>query len=77
MHSSLIHLIQSIMKTCRITLEVNMCEGVENIGNHERMWETSVGHLDVDIVNSRQGQWHEHLNVTFTTVLYLDNRLDK
>ena len=65
------------MKTWRITLEVNTREGEENIGNHERMSETSVGHLDVHMVNSRQCQWHEHLNATFTTVLYRDKRLGK
>lgn len=77
MHSSLIHLIQFIMKTWRITLEVNMREGEENIRNNERTWETSVGHLEVHIVNSRQDQWHEHLNATFTTVLYHGKRLGK
>ena len=35
-----------------------------------------MGHLDFPIINSTQGQSHEHLRrATFTTVLYEDNRL--
>lgn len=47
MHSSLIHLIQSVMKTWRIMPEVNTSEGNEKIGNHERIWQTNVDHPDV------------------------------
>ena len=75
MHSSLIHLIQSVMKAWKTILEVNTSEGNEKIGNHERIWETKVGYPDVHIiVNSTQGQSYEHLNAAFTTVIYRFNR---